>query len=88
MNYDQAIAFSDVCNCLVDTLARTWDRVARLALLGPNFKNLVLNNTSWPQNFRLTLWLFFRIDLVPCKNLGLTTLVQSEKPYFFTFLTN
>jgi len=33
--------------------------VARLALLGPNFINLVPNNTCWPQNFRLTFWLFF-----------------------------
>ena len=34
-------------------------RVARLALLGPNFRNLVPNNTCWPQNFHLALWFFF-----------------------------
>ena len=33
--------------------------VARLALLRPNFRNLVPNSTCWPQNFRLTLWFFF-----------------------------
>ena len=40
-------------------------RVAKLALLGPNFRNLVPNNTCWPQNFRLAL---FRDGLAPCKN--------------------
>jgi len=30
-----------------------------MALLGPNFKNLVPNNACWPKNFRLALWLFF-----------------------------
>jgi len=35
------------------------DRVVRLALLGPNFGNLVPNNTCWPQNIRLVFWLHF-----------------------------
>ena len=60
-------------------------RVATLALLGPNFKNLVPNNTSWPQSFRFALWLFFRIDLAPCKNLVLTTLVPVWEAIFFHF---
>jgi len=33
--------------------------VAMLALLGPNFRDLVPNSTCWPQNCHLALWLFF-----------------------------
>ena len=42
-------------------------RVARLTLFGLNFRNLVPNNTCWPQNVRLAFWPFSRIDLAPCK---------------------
>jgi len=45
--------------------------VARLALLLPNFRKLVPNNTSWPQNFRLAL---FQDGLGPLQELDLTTL--------------
>jgi len=44
-------------------------RVARLALLGPNFRNFFPNNTYWPQNFRLALWLFFQGRLGPLQEL-------------------
>jgi len=60
-------------------------RVARLALLVPNLRNLVLNNTCWPQIFRLAL---FQDRLAPCKNYIWPPWVLSEKPYFFTFLTD
>jgi len=45
--------------------------VARLTLLGPNFRNLVPKNTCWPQNFRLALFQH-RLDLL--QELDLTTL--------------
>ena len=33
--------------------------VASLIFLGSYVRHLVPNNTCWPQNFVLTLWLFF-----------------------------
>ena len=63
--------------------------VARLTLLGPNFSNLVPNNTCWLQNFGLALfWPFSRIDFAPCKYWICPHRVLSKKTHFFTFLTN
>ena len=63
-------------------------RVARLTLLGPNFRNLVPNNICWPQKFPFALWLFFspfqdRLD--PCKIYIWPRGFLSEKPCFFIF---
>jgi len=42
---------------------------------------IVLNNTCWPQKFRLAFWFFSRIELAPC----LTTLVAVWETTFFHF---
>ena len=60
-------------------------RVARLKLLRPNFRNLVPNNTCWPQKCPLTLFQD-RLDLL--QDWDLTILSPVWEIIFFHFLTN
>jgi len=62
-----------------------------LVCLGPNVRNLVPNNTCWPQNFRLTLWFFFGPfpgKTGPLQVLDLTTLCTVRETILFHILTN
>jgi len=57
----------------------------------PRVQNCLLEFICWPQNFRLafgSFWTLFLNGLAPCKNWIWPPWVLSEKPYFFTFLTN
>ena len=61
-NVSHCVACPNVVQSSRLLFLREETRVGRLALLGPNFRN------CWPQNFRLALWLFSRIDFAPYKN--------------------